>query len=97
MADAFESYDGPDEASIADAIVDKTAYRKDKLVPLIKKTGGRGWTVTNEEIEAAQDRVQEYTGLEISVNSALSVAGLIKAVELGADLAEPAICMICGD
>ncbi|MCX6715428.1 MAG: PLP-dependent lyase/thiolase [Candidatus Taylorbacteria bacterium] len=97
MVDAFESYDGPDEASIADAIVDKVAHRKDKLVPLIKKTGGRGWTVTNDEIEAAQDLVLEHTGLEISTNSALSVAGLMKAAALGHEFNGAVICMICGE
>ena len=97
FVDAFESYDGPDEASIADAIVDKVAHRKDALVPLVKETNGRGWTVTNEDIEAAQTLVYDHTSLEISTNSALSVAGLVKAVELGYELVGPAICMICGE
>lgn len=97
MADAFESYDGPDEASMADAIVDAVAMRKDKLVPLIKKMGGRGWTVTNDEIEAAQDLALKYTGLEISVNSALSVAGLMKAATVGWKFSGPVTCMICGE
>jgi len=97
IAEAFESYDGPDEASIADAIVDKTAHRKETLVALVGKTGGRGWTATNDEIEAAQDLVQEYIGLEISTNSALSVAGLMQAAALGWELPDVAICMICGD
>lgn len=97
MADAFESYDGPDEASIADAIVDTVAMRKDRLVPLIQKTGGRGWTVTNEEIEAAQDITSKHTGLEISTNSALSVAGLMKAAAMGTEFSGPVVCMICGE
>jgi len=97
MSEAFESYDGPDEASVADAITDPIAIRKDKLIPLIKKTGGRGWIATNEEIEAAQDMVLEHTGLEISTNSALSVAGAMKAAELGWDFPGAVVCMICGE
>jgi len=97
MVNAFESYDGPVEPSIADAIVDTVAFRKDRLIPLIKKTGGRGWTVLNDDILAAQELVLKHTGLEISVNSALSVAGLMKAVELGWEFTSPVICLICGE
>ena len=97
LADAFESYDGPDEASIADAIVDIAAHRKDALIPLIKKTGGRAWVATNDDIKAAQELTLKHTGLEISTNSALSVAGAMKAVELGYKLDEPIVCMICGE
>lgn len=97
LADAFESYDGPDEASIADAIVDKTAHRKDALIPLIKKTGGRAWVATNDDIRAAQEATLKNTGIEISTNSALSVAGAMKAVELGYELGETVVCMICGE
>ena len=97
LADAFESYDGPDEASIADAIVDIAALRKDALVPLIKKTGGRAWVATNDDILAAQEFSLKQTGLEISTNSALSVAGAMKAVELGYEVGDTIICMITGE
>ncbi len=97
LADAFETYDGPDEASDADAIVDITAQRKEALIPLIKKTGGRGWVATNDDIQAAREMTLEHTCLEISTNSALSVAGALKAVELGYELGDTVICMICGE
>jgi threonine synthase len=100
ISESFESYDGPDEASTADAIVDKTAHRKDALVPLIEKTGGRGWTVTNDEIEAAQELASEHAGLEISTNSALSIAGVMKAAAIGWEFPavhKAVICLICGD
>ncbi len=97
LADAFESYDGPDEASLADAIVDMTARRKEALIPLIKKSGGRAWVATNDDIKAAQELTLKNTGLEISTNSALSVAGAMKAVELGYELGETVVCMICGE
>ncbi len=97
ISEAFESYDGPDEASIADAIVDKTAYRKDALVPLIDKTGGRGWIVTNEEIEAAQALTHKHTSVRISPNSALAVAGAMKAAAIGWEFPGPVVCLICGE
>lgn len=97
MAQEFESYDGPDEQSIADAIVDIVATRKPALVPAVQETGGHGWMVTNQDIQNAQEMVFENTGLEISTNSALSVAGLIKAVEIGWEMPGTPVCLICGD
>jgi threonine dehydratase len=97
IAESFEPYDGPDEDSIADAIVDKTAHRKDALLPLIDKTGGRGWIVTNDEISAAQELTLTYTDLDISTNSALSVAGAMKAAALGWEFPGAVVCMICGE
>jgi len=97
ISDAFESYDGPDEPSVADAIVDKVAQRKTKLIPLIKKTGGRGWTVTNEIIEGAQTMTWDHTSMEISTNSALSVAGVMQAASIGFDVGETVVCLVCGE
>lgn len=97
LAQEFETYDGPDEPSDADAITDVVALRKAALVPLVGQTGGHGWTVTNDEIRAAQDLAFKHTGLEISPNSALSVAGLVKAVEVGWEFPGAAVCMICGE
>jgi threonine synthase len=94
---AFGAYEGPDEKSDADAIVDITAQRKSTLIPLIKKTGGYGWFVTNENIQAAQELVKKHARLDISTNSALSVAGAIQAVYAGHEINGPVICMICGD
>jgi threonine dehydratase len=97
MSDAFEGYDGPEEKSIADAIVDVTAQRKNVLIPLIEKTGGRGWIATNDDIKAAQELTKKYSGLDISTNSALSVVGAMKAAYVGHKIDGAVICMICGD
>ncbi len=97
MADAFETFDIPDEKSTADAIVDQTAHRKSDLIPLIKETGGRGWLATNENIIAAQEMTRKYAGLDISTNSALSVVGAIQAAEAGYDMRGVAVCLICGE
>jgi threonine dehydratase len=97
MFDEFATYDGPNERSIADAIADKTALRKSTLVPLVKNTGGRGWCVTNDEIGLAMDLTREHSGLEISPNSALSVAGAAQAISMGYEIEGAIACMICGD
>ena len=97
IADAFDDFDIPNEKSEADAIVDQTAHRKAILVDLIKETGGRGWVATNEEISNAQNLVKKHTGLSISTNSALSVAGAMQAAYMGYETGEAVICMICGE
>ncbi|MEK7501406.1 MAG: PLP-dependent lyase/thiolase [Patescibacteria group bacterium] len=97
IADTFESFSIPNEKSIADAIVDQTAYRKDKLVQFIRKTGGRGWLAINENILNAQELVAKHTGLEISTNSALSIVGAMQAAYLGYEIKGAIVCMICGE
>ena len=97
LAETFEAYDGQNEDSIADAIVDQTALRRPALLPLIEKTGGCGWIATNDDIKAAQEMVREHTGLEISTNSALSVAGVMKAGYVGWEIGGSVVCLVCGD
>jgi threonine dehydratase len=97
ISDSFETYDGPDEKSIADAIVSKTSERSPKLVSLINETNGYGWTATNEEINTAKELVQKHTGLDISQNSALSVVGAMQAVYRDWQIDGSVICLICGE
>lgn len=97
MADAFDSFDVPNERSIADAIVDQTAMRKAKLIPLIERTGGRGWCATNEDIESALELTKKHAGLDISTNSALSVVGAMQASYASHEIEGAVVCMICGD
>ncbi len=97
LSTILNPYDGPEEKSEADAITDITALRKDTLLPLIEKTGGYGWTATNEDIEAALILVRKHTGLDISYNSALSVVGAMKSVYEGHTIDGAVVCMICGE
>lgn len=86
-----------DELSMADAIVDQIAIRKDKIIELVKNSNGAGWVATNEQIKLAQEMVSKYSGLDISTNSALSIAGLMQAVYTGKKWGGSVLCMICGD
>jgi threonine dehydratase len=86
-----------EEQSIADAIVDHSAIRKDAIIKLLEKNNGSGWIVTNNEIRTAQELVKKHAGFEISTNSALSIAGLMQAVYTGRVWEGSVVCMICGD
>lgn len=97
IVDVFESFDKVEEKSIADAIVDYTAHRKAAVVPLIEKTGGRGWRATNDDIQAVRELTKKHTGLDISTNSALSIVGVMQAVYVGHKFNGSAVCVICGD
>ena len=97
IADGIEIFDGAEEESLADAIVDRTAFRKSKLVPLVKKTGGNAWVATNDEIITAREMVLKNTGLDISTNSALSVVGAMQAVYRGWEIDGAVVCVTCGE
>ncbi|MDB5259503.1 MAG: hypothetical protein JWO73_711 [Candidatus Taylorbacteria bacterium] len=101
MSDAFNedivTADGGGETSIADAIVDHTAIRRTKLIPLIEKTGGSGWIATNESIEIAQELVRQHTPIKISTNSALSIVGLMNAIYTGRSWSGSIACLTCGE
>lgn len=94
---AFEEYDGPDEKSVADAIVDLTAKRKPALVPLVKKSGGHGWFATNDDIEGAIALSEKHAGFSISPNSALSLVGAMQAAYRGWEFGGAVACLIGGE
>ncbi|MCX6782268.1 MAG: PLP-dependent lyase/thiolase [Candidatus Magasanikbacteria bacterium] len=94
IADASVPSSG--SASLADAIVDKIGHRKNAINDLMKKSNGRGWIISNEEILDAITLVKRTENLDISPNSALSVAGLKKAVQNGYSFDGPVVCLITG-
>lgn len=81
---------------LAGAIVDKIAHRKNIVVALVKQSGGDGWIVNDNEIKDAITLVKQTTGLTISPNSALSVAGLKQAVQNNLKLDGPVVCLVTG-
>lgn len=85
------------EKSIADAIVDRTAHRKETIAELIKKTDGTAWIANNESLNSAIEITKKHTGLFISSNSALSIAGLMQAIYTGHSWKGAVVCIICGD
>ncbi|MBI2437153.1 MAG: PLP-dependent lyase/thiolase [Candidatus Magasanikbacteria bacterium] len=93
-----EVFDTPnsEEKSIAGAIVDNIAHRKEKMIDAIKNSHGSGWIVTNEEILEAQKLVKDTCNIQISTNSALSIAGLTKALKNGGKFDGVVVCVITG-
>lgn len=86
----------PPTASLADAIVDKVAPRKNKISEILKTSHGNGWVVGNKEIIAAQERAKKTCNLVISPNSALSIAGLAQAIHNGWRPTGAVVCLITG-
>jgi threonine synthase len=78
--------------SMADAIVDKVALRKPKLLAALKKNGGGGFVLSDADILEAQARAG-IAGIPMpSYNSALAFAGLSKALRSsGIDVKKPLI------
>jgi threonine synthase len=84
------------DRSIAGAIVDKIAHRKNQVVETIKQSNGSGWIVSDEEIKQAMNLVKKTCSIDISPNSSLSVAGLKKAINNEWKWNGPVVCLITG-
>jgi threonine synthase len=84
------------EASIASAIVDKVAFRKEKVLKGIKKSKGAAWVADNQEIKQAIKLIKKTQRLEVSTNSALSVAGLTQAIKNNWKFSGAVVCLITG-
>lgn len=85
-----------DVPSIANAIVDKVGHRKKNILNILKETGGAGWIATNADIFDAMSSVRLTENIDISPNSALSVAGLKKSVQSGRKFDGAIVCLITG-
>jgi len=96
MAEHFDTEFTHTETSLAGAIVDNVAHRKEQVIDAIKKSNGSGWIVSDEEIKNAITLIEETCEILISPNSALSIAGLVKALHKGLKFDGPVACLITG-
>lgn len=96
IAQTFDTDFSPTDTSIAGAIVDEVAHRKQTVINCVTESKGAGWVVSDAEITDAQALVKKHTGLSISANSALSIAGLKKALKHNKTFAGPVVCLVCG-
>ncbi len=85
---------GPSEAT---AIVDKIAFRKEAVQEAMQKTKGSGWIATDQDIAEIKKLVKETENIDISSNSALSVAGLRLAIQKNWQFDGPVACLITGE
>jgi len=82
--------------SIAGAIVDKVAHRKEKVVADIKNSHGFGWVANNKEIKDVQKLVYKNEKIRLSNNSALAIVGLTQALKQKRKFNGPVVCLITG-
>ncbi len=97
IVDAVKAIDNiKEEVSLADAIVDKIAHRKENVAKIIQETNGSAWIATNQEIKEIIELVEETCQLKISPNSALSVVGLKQTLKDKWKFSGPVVCLITG-
>ncbi len=96
IAKHFDTKFSPSVTSLAGAIVDTIAHRKNQVIQAVDASKGSGWVISDTELEEAQALVKKHTNLSISYNSALSVAGLKKSLAAGFVYNGPVVCLICG-
>lgn len=96
IAEEFDRDFTPAKTSIATAIVDRVAHRKDQVVKVVKESGGWGWVASDEEITEAQRQLRQAVGEDVSAESAMSLAGLKKALARGFEVREPVVPVFTG-
>lgn len=74
-----------EETSFAESIVDIIGHRRSKIEELVKSTGGKGFIISNKELEEAMQILSELQ-IETSYDSALTFAAWLKDQEEGAVL-----------
>jgi threonine dehydratase len=88
--------------SVADAIVDTIGYRKQQIQTALAETHGAGWIATDEKITQILGIIADHhisdqgKPLDVSANSALSLAGLALAIEHDWQFTGPVACLITG-
>ena len=85
-----------EKTSIAGAIVDKVAHRKEKVVSALKVSKGNAWVCGNKEIKSAMALTKKTEKIIISPNSALAVAGLAQAIKNKWVFSGPVVCILTG-
>lgn len=82
--------------SMAGAIVDNIAHRKDAVVANIKNSHGFGWIASDPQIQTAIKLVYKTEKIKLSPNSALAIVGLQQALKQNWKFTGPIACLITG-
>lgn len=96
MAMNFSTTSTSTTKSIAGAIVDNIAHRKNTVVADIKSSCGFGWITDDQQIQDAIKIVYKTEKIKLSPNSALAVAGLQQAIKQNWQFIGPIVCLITG-
>jgi threonine synthase len=78
------------ETSLADAIVDRVAIRKNELIRVVNDTHGDAFVISDELLFIAKEKMLR-NGKDFSFNSLLGLAGLLKAKSQGKKINNPII------
>lgn len=84
------------QTSLAGAIVDKIAHRKETVVTDIKNSRGFGWIADDTQIKDIIKLVYKTEKIKLSPNSALALVGLQQAIKQNWKFTGPAVCLITG-
>ena len=82
--------------SIAGAIVDNIAHRKEIVIADIKNSHGFGWIADDQQIQDATQLVYKTEKIKLSPNSALAIVGLQQALKENWKFDKSVICLITG-
>jgi threonine synthase len=86
----------PMSPSLATAIVDNVGFRKETVRKGMLESGGNGWIATNKDISEASALIKKNENINVSANSALSIAGLTLAIKNKWDFKGPVVCVLTG-
>jgi threonine synthase len=83
IAKEFDKDFTKENTHFADAISDRVAHRKAQIMKIISETNGFGWVISNQQLQQAAQLINQLINENISYNSILSLAGLLKAIDKG--------------
>ena len=86
----------PISSSLATAIVDNVGFRKESVRKGVLESGGSGWIAINKDISEAKILVKKTENIDVSSSSALSIAGLVQAIEKKWPFEGPVVCLLTG-
>ncbi len=93
MAAAYDRDFTAAESSLADAIVDKVAKRKQQINEMIQSSNGSGWVLSDTDLDQSLAELEKLGFTGMSYNSALAMAGFIKAMKAGLPCQNPVIIL----
>lgn len=95
IAEEFDRDFVEQDSSLANAISDRVAHRKNEVIEIITQTNGGAWIVDDNDIKIAKD---ELIKLAIDIegyNAYVSFAGFMKAIKKGLSFKKP-VCILTG-
>lgn len=93
IAKMFDTHYHKTATSIATAISDRVAHRKDRVVESVQKSRGGGWIINNDEIYHAQTLLKRHCNITASKDASLSLAGLVKALKFNCKITKPVLIL----